>query len=158
MRTVMTLNPKGGCGKSTLATNIASFFASAGNNPWQVRYPLELPDGRILFFQAEPCDSESCYKYALVEATPTLDGYTLDILRHDALPGGSWQVVWHESGEYIAFVIGPYGGPWYITVMRVSTGEMFVLAEEKQPPSHLIWGSPEVYNPRQPGWHSQSFY
>ena len=32
MRTIMTLNPKGGCGKSTLATNTASFFASAGNN------------------------------------------------------------------------------------------------------------------------------
>ena len=32
MRTVMTLNPKGGCGKSTLATNMASFFAAAGNS------------------------------------------------------------------------------------------------------------------------------
>jgi chromosome partitioning protein len=32
MRTIMTLNPKGGCGKSTLATNIASFFASAGDS------------------------------------------------------------------------------------------------------------------------------
>jgi len=31
MRTIMALNPKGGCGKSTLATNMASFFASAGN-------------------------------------------------------------------------------------------------------------------------------
>jgi chromosome partitioning protein len=31
MRTVMTLNPKGGCGKSTLATNMASYFAAAGN-------------------------------------------------------------------------------------------------------------------------------
>jgi chromosome partitioning protein len=27
----MTLNPKGGCGKSTLATNTASFFAATGN-------------------------------------------------------------------------------------------------------------------------------
>ena len=32
MRTIMTLNPKGGCGKSTLATNMASFFASAGES------------------------------------------------------------------------------------------------------------------------------
>jgi chromosome partitioning protein len=32
MRTIMTLNTKGGCGKSTLATNMASFFASANNN------------------------------------------------------------------------------------------------------------------------------
>lgn len=31
MRTIMALNPKGGCGKSTLATNMASFFASAGD-------------------------------------------------------------------------------------------------------------------------------
>ncbi len=30
MRTIMTLNAKGGCGKSTLATNLASFFASQG--------------------------------------------------------------------------------------------------------------------------------
>lgn len=31
MRHIMVLNPKGGCGKSTLATNIASYFASEGN-------------------------------------------------------------------------------------------------------------------------------
>jgi len=30
MRRIMVLNPKGGCGKSTLATNLASFFALAG--------------------------------------------------------------------------------------------------------------------------------
>ena len=32
MRHIMVLNAKGGCGKSTLATNIASYFASEGAN------------------------------------------------------------------------------------------------------------------------------
>jgi len=31
MRTIMMMNSKGGCGKSTLATNLATFFAGAGN-------------------------------------------------------------------------------------------------------------------------------
>ena len=30
MRHIMVLNPKGGCGKSTLATNIASYYATEG--------------------------------------------------------------------------------------------------------------------------------
>ena len=30
MRHIMVLNAKGGCGKSTLATNIASYFAKQG--------------------------------------------------------------------------------------------------------------------------------
>ena len=30
MRHIMVMNPKGGCGKSTLATNIASYYADAG--------------------------------------------------------------------------------------------------------------------------------
>jgi len=30
MRTILVLNPKGGCGKSTLATNIAGYFAMQG--------------------------------------------------------------------------------------------------------------------------------
>ena len=32
MRHIMVLNPKGGCGKSTLATNIAAYFANEGAN------------------------------------------------------------------------------------------------------------------------------
>jgi len=32
MRTILILNPKGGCGKSTLATNIAGYFAKKGKN------------------------------------------------------------------------------------------------------------------------------
>ncbi len=31
MRTILLLNPKGGCGKTTLATNIASFYARRGH-------------------------------------------------------------------------------------------------------------------------------
>ncbi|MBC7983866.1 MAG: P-loop NTPase, partial [Candidatus Obscuribacterales bacterium] len=30
MRHVMVMNSKGGCGKSTLSTNIASYFATEG--------------------------------------------------------------------------------------------------------------------------------
>ena len=30
MRTIMVLNAKGGCGKSTVSTNLASFYASNG--------------------------------------------------------------------------------------------------------------------------------
>ena len=32
MRTILVLNPKGGCGKSTIATNIAGYFAMRGKN------------------------------------------------------------------------------------------------------------------------------
>ncbi|MCZ6525458.1 MAG: ParA family protein, partial [Gammaproteobacteria bacterium] len=30
MRSILVLNPKGGCGKSTLVTNIAGYFAQQG--------------------------------------------------------------------------------------------------------------------------------
>jgi chromosome partitioning protein len=32
MRSIMVLNPKGGCGKSTIATNIASYYANEGKS------------------------------------------------------------------------------------------------------------------------------
>ena len=32
MRKIMLLNAKGGCGKSTLATNLASYYASQGKS------------------------------------------------------------------------------------------------------------------------------
>ena len=32
MRTILVLNPKGGCGKSTMATNLAGYYAQQGKN------------------------------------------------------------------------------------------------------------------------------
>ncbi len=56
MRTILILNPKGGCGKSTIATNIAGYFAIQGknvaladcdpqysSNDWLSVRPLHLP-------------------------------------------------------------------------------------------------------------------
>src|SRR5258708_11939786 len=56
MRHVMVLNAKGGCGKSTLATNIAVFFAREGHQvciadydpqrsslDWLAQRPADLP-------------------------------------------------------------------------------------------------------------------
>ncbi len=54
---IVTLNPKGGCGKSTLVTNIAACYASRGSSPavmdydpqgstmaWLGRRPADLPE------------------------------------------------------------------------------------------------------------------
>ncbi len=38
MRHIMVLNPKGGCGKSTIATNLASYYATAGKKVALVDY------------------------------------------------------------------------------------------------------------------------
>ena len=32
MRTILVVNPKGGCGKSTIATNLAGYYASKGRS------------------------------------------------------------------------------------------------------------------------------
>lgn len=42
MRTIMTLNAKGGCGKSTLATNLAAYYASQGKSVALVDFDPQL--------------------------------------------------------------------------------------------------------------------
>lgn len=41
MRRIMVLNPKGGCGKSTLATNLASYYAVSGEAVYLVDFDVQ---------------------------------------------------------------------------------------------------------------------
>lgn len=41
MRRIMVLNPKGGCGKSTIATNLASHYAATGTPTYLVDFDLQ---------------------------------------------------------------------------------------------------------------------
>ena len=59
MRHIMVMNAKGGCGKSTLATNIASYFASEG-------YGVALADydpqrSGLDWLDRRPGDIAACY-------------------------------------------------------------------------------------------------
>jgi len=61
MRTIMVLNSKGGCGKSTIATNLASYFA----------YELEL---NVLIEDFDPQGSSSEWLQARPEYYPEIKG------------------------------------------------------------------------------------
>jgi hypothetical protein len=118
-------------------------FASAGNNPWQVRHPFETADGRVLFFQAEPCETGSCYDYALMEGKFLGGSFETRVLHWDALPEGIYSLTWHESGEYAALILrGNPDVPWFLAVMKVDTGELYLLAEESRwaMPLQAVWG------------------
>lgn len=41
MRRIMVLNPKGGCGKSTIATNLASYYACNGSATYLVDFDIQ---------------------------------------------------------------------------------------------------------------------
>jgi hypothetical protein len=124
-------------------------FASSANNPWQVKYPFITSNGKILFFQAEPCDIESCYRYALVEGSYNGIDLTTQLIRKNALPQYADGILWHESGEYIAFWMrsNPFGR-FYIGVMEIKSGETYLIAAEEFAQSNiynsinLVWGFP----------------
>ena len=56
---VVLINPKGGCGKTTLATNLASFFALRGSQPTIIDCD---PQGYcIRWLEKRPSDRAGCY-------------------------------------------------------------------------------------------------
>lgn len=61
MRTIMVLNAKGGCGKSTIATNLASYFA----------YEM---DKKVVLADYDPQESSLAWLEARDEKWPHIDG------------------------------------------------------------------------------------
>ena len=54
MRHIMLINPKGGCGKSTLATNLASYYASEGYRVALVDYDSQASSVEAHIFPVLP--------------------------------------------------------------------------------------------------------
>lgn len=92
MRAVLVANPKGGCGKTTLATNLAGCLASRGDSvvlwdldrqksslEWLALRPPELPAIRSLDREDEPSRKQKRKHDWLVMDTPAgLHGKNLD--------------------------------------------------------------------------------
>lgn len=71
MQTILVLNSKGGCGKTTLATNLASLYATGGLNTALMDYD---PQGSSL--QWHKLRSEKLPPIHLIDATRTRTGQT----------------------------------------------------------------------------------
>jgi WD40 repeat protein len=108
-------------------------------NPPRAAYPFETPDGRILYFLEDECDTRSCYSYSLMEGVITQDGFNVHVLHKNVLPDAVDNVTWHESGKYIAFVVDRDENPT-IALLRVDTGEIFTVSRREFPPFYLRWG------------------
>lgn len=55
MRRIMVLNPKGGCGKSTIATNLASYYAARGETTYLVDFDIQ--GSSMDWLDARPADA-----------------------------------------------------------------------------------------------------
>jgi len=114
-------------------------YSSAGNNPYQVLHPVELEDGRIRFFRAEPCSTGSCYRYSLVEGRLAGETFETRVLVRDALSAGIRDVWWHPGGDFAA-LLASTGDTWFLGVLQVSTGQTWLLAEEPGWQGAVVWG------------------
>lgn len=74
MRRIMVLNPKGGCGKSTIATNLASYYANKGEH--------------VVLADFDPQGSSVDWLAARPEERPPIHGYLVDEEGDILLPHG----------------------------------------------------------------------
>ena len=87
MKTILIANPKGGCGKTTLSTNIAGYLANRGkrvalldmdrqqsSSLWVETRPDDLPPIRVLKYNNEP-DSPS--NWLVIDSAAGLSGSNL---------------------------------------------------------------------------------
>lgn len=84
MRTIMLLNPKGGCGKSTLATNLASYFAANGNHVTLA--DLDPQGSSLEWLQSRPADRPEIHGIAAWEE-PLRVSKKCDVVLLDAPAG-----------------------------------------------------------------------
>lgn len=93
MRTIMLLNPKGGCGKSTLATNLASYYASQGHTvtladldpqgsslDWLAARSDECPEIRGIAAWSEPLRVTKSCDVVIMDAPAATHGKALTAL------------------------------------------------------------------------------
>jgi chromosome partitioning protein len=90
MRRILVLNPKGGCGKSTLATNIAAYFANQGkkvaiadldpqqsSTDWLARRPATAPEIRTAEVQAGRLTAPRSTELIIIDSPAGLHGKKL---------------------------------------------------------------------------------
>jgi hypothetical protein len=104
-----------------------------------VLHPVELEDGRIRFFRAEPCSTGSCYRYSLVEGRLAGEAFETRVLARDALSAGIRDVWWHPGGDFAA-LLASTGDTWFLGVLQGSTGQTWLLAEEPGWQGAVVWG------------------
>ncbi len=108
MRTILVVNPKGGSGKTTMATNLAGYFASRGKHVvlsdldrqqsslgWLARRPTHLPLIHGLNARGKNADSLSA-DWTIIDSPAGLHGDKLS----EAVKVADWVVVPMQSSSF----------------------------------------------------------
>ena len=82
MRSIMVLNPKGGSGKSTIATNLASYYASQGQQV--VLVDLDPQGSAVDWLETRPVGRAPIKGIAGYGKSPAKPGRNMDVVVYDA--------------------------------------------------------------------------